>query len=231
MNERPRDLAGAASALESTLIKQLLQSSGAFKGNGVAGSSVNAEMFMEVLADAVAKSGGFGLAKMLEKTLAPQGGDTDGDKAAVGHPHPGVSPRMTSGFGSRIHPLTGEESFHAGIDLAAAEGVPFAAAKPGVVVAAGQRGGYGKAVEVDHGDGVSTLYAHASSLNVKPGDVVSAGETLGAVGETGQTTGPHLHFEVRVAGKAIDPKKALNAYGIRAEATIEESRNQALRLP
>jgi murein DD-endopeptidase MepM/ murein hydrolase activator NlpD len=101
----------------------------------------------------------------------------------------------------------------------------------GVVRSAGPRGGYGNAVEVDHGGGVTTLYAHAQSLSVKPGDVVSAGESLGEVGQTGRTTGPHLHFEVRAQGKAIDPKKALNAYGIRAEATLEESRKQASKSP
>jgi murein DD-endopeptidase MepM/ murein hydrolase activator NlpD len=117
------------------------------------------------------------------------------------------------------------------VDLRAAEGTPIRVTGNGVVRAAGPRGGYGNAVEIDHGGGVSTLYAHASSLSVKPGDVVTAGESLGEVGQTGKTTGPHLHFEVRAQGKAIDPKKALNAYGVRAEATLEESRKQAFKSP
>jgi murein DD-endopeptidase MepM/ murein hydrolase activator NlpD len=241
-----RDLPEAARALESTLVKQLLESSGAFKGNGVAGSGVHAQMFMEVLADAVTKDGGFGLAKMLEKSLAPPGSP----EAAVAHPdagpstfpaaaHPGGAQHsqahdigsVTSGFGQRIHPIDGTLDFHAGIDLRAPEWAPIHAAMNGVVRSAGPRGGYGNAVEIDHGGGVSTLYAHASALSVKPGDVVSAGESLGEVGQTGKTTGPHLHFEVRAQGKAIDPKKALNAYGIRAEATLEESRTQASKSP
>ena len=138
---------------------------------------------------------------------------------------------MTSGFGQRIHPIDGTLGFHNGVDLRAPEGAPILAAMNGVVRSAGPRGGYGNAVEIDHGGGVSTIYAHASALSVKPGDLVTAGESLGEVGQTGKTTGPHLHFEVREQGKAIDPKKALNAYGIRAEATIEESRSKASKSP
>ena len=81
-------------------------------------------------------------------------------------------------------------------------------------------------MEIDHGNGLTTLYAHASELAVKPGDTIAAGQEVGSVGETGKATGPHLHFEVRVNGKPIDPRKALNAYGIRAEASIEEGHNQ-----
>ncbi|HEY0713672.1 MAG TPA: M23 family metallopeptidase, partial [Polyangia bacterium] len=145
---------------------------------------------------------------------------------------PAGSPvRTTSGYGPRIHPIDGTRSFHTGMDLAAPEGAPILAAQGGIVRSAGPRGGYGNAVEIDHGGGVTSLYAHASALHVKPGDKVEAGEQVAAVGATGRATGPHLHFEVRVEGKAIDPKKALNAYGIRAESTVEESRKQASTLP
>jgi murein DD-endopeptidase MepM/ murein hydrolase activator NlpD len=75
-------------------------------------------------------------------------------------------------------------------------------------------------VEIDHGGGLSTLYAHASQLAVKAGDVVDAGQEVARVGQTGRATGPHLHFEVRVEGRPVDPTRALNAYGIRAENTI-----------
>ena len=251
MSNNVRNLAEASRALESTLVKQLLESSGAFKGNGVAGSSVNAQMFMEVLADAVTKDGGFGLAKMLEKSLAPPGsagaadpetapGEGHGFPAGPPLPLPGHAPlpvgdggpgTVTSAFGPRIHPIDGTHDFHTGVDLRAPQGAPILAALDGVVRSAGPRGGYGNAVEIDHGGGVTTLYAHASALSVRPGDVVEAGESLGKVGQTGKATGPHLHFEVRAQGKAIDPKKALNAYGIRAEATIEESREQASKSP
>jgi murein DD-endopeptidase MepM/ murein hydrolase activator NlpD len=237
-----RNLREAARALESTLVKQLLESSGAFKGTGVAGSGIHAQMFMEVLSEAVTKDGGFGLAKMLEKSLAPPGSPDAEAAPAQGNPPaqlPGGAPSampghmgaVTSDFGQRIHPIDGTPDFHTGIDLRAPEGAAIHAAMSGVVKSAGPRGGYGNAVEIDHGGGVSTLYAHASSLSVKPGDVVTAGESLGEVGQTGKTTGPHLHFEVRAQGKAIDPKKALNAYGVRAEATLEESRTQAFKSP
>ena len=236
-----RNLPEAARALESTLVKQLLESSGAFKGTGVAGSGVHAQMFMEVLSEAVTKDGGFGLAKMLEKSLAPPGSPEAAAAAAEGNAAhlpggaPGGTPGhvgdVTSGFGQRVHPIDGTADFHTGVDLRAPEGAAIHAAMSGVVKSAGPRGGYGNAVEIDHGGGVSTLYAHASSLSVKPGDVVTAGESLGEVGQTGKTTGPHLHCEVRAQGKAIDPKKALNAYGVRAEATLEESRTQAFKSP
>jgi murein DD-endopeptidase MepM/ murein hydrolase activator NlpD len=224
--ERPRDIAEASRALESTLVKQLLESSGAFRGNGLAGSQVNAQMFMEVLADAVSKSGGFGLAKLLQNSLEPQeaGKGDAGPGELPAHPHGPHDPKVTSGFGARLHPVDGHTSFHTGIDLRAAEGTTVLAALDGVVKSAGPRGGYGNAVEIDHGNGLTTLYAHAAALSVKPGEAVVAGQPIADVGQTGKTTGPHLHFEVRSQGRPIDPKKALNAYGVRAEATIEESR-------
>lgn len=134
-----------------------------------------------------------------------------------GHSHEGG---VSSGFGLRKHPIHGDERFHTGVDLRGREGTEIRAAAEGVVKSAGRRGGYGNAVEIDHGGGVTTLYAHASSLAVEPGQKVEPGQALGAVGQTGQATGPHLHFEVRVEGKPVDPRAALKAYGIRAEDTI-----------
>jgi murein DD-endopeptidase MepM/ murein hydrolase activator NlpD len=149
-----------------------------------------------------------------------------------GHDHgaaermPDGRPRVSSNYGARIHPIDGTRHFHTGVDVRAAQGTPILAAAGGVVKRAGERGGYGNAVEVDHGNGVTTLYAHAQALSVQPGDTISEGQALGLVGKTGKATGPHLHFEVRVEGKPIDPRRALNAYGIRAEVTIEEGHNQ-----
>jgi murein DD-endopeptidase MepM/ murein hydrolase activator NlpD len=207
------DGADAARALEALLVKQLVASSGAFKGNEVAGSQLHAEMFVEALADAVSKSGGFGLAKMLEQTFTTPGEEPAGEKPPTA-PQP---PTVTSGFGPRLHPIDGVTKFHTGVDLRGAEGSPIRAAAEGTVVSAGERGGYGNAVEIDHGDGVHTLYAHASALEVKPGDHVRRGQEVGQVGQTGHATGPHLHFEVRREGKPIDPTSALKAYGIRAD--------------
>jgi murein DD-endopeptidase MepM/ murein hydrolase activator NlpD len=209
-----RDAADAARALEATLVKQLVASSGAFKGNEVAGSQLHAEMFVEALADAVAQSGGFGLAKMLEQTFAAPG--QDGGEA------PAPEPAVTSGFGPRVHPLDGVAKMHTGVDLRGGEGAPIHAAAGGTVVSAGERGGYGNAVEIDHGGGVHTLYAHASALEVKPGDHVQEGQEVGQVGQTGRATGPHLHFEVRVGGRPVDPTSALKAYGIRADILSRE---------
>lgn len=207
MSTGPRDLSDAARALEATLLRQLIASSGAFKGNGVAGSHLHAEMFIETLADAVAKGGGLGLARMLEDSL---------DRGEADLPAPDV----TSGFGTRTDPIDGSTRFHTGVDLAGPEGAGIRAAADGVVRSAGKRGGYGNAVEIEHGGGVSTLYAHASSLSVRVGDKVQQGQEVGRVGETGRATGPHLHFEVRVDGRPINPQAALKAYGIRAEDTI-----------
>ncbi|MBA3366831.1 MAG: peptidoglycan DD-metalloendopeptidase family protein [Actinobacteria bacterium] len=111
---------------------------------------------------------------------------------------------VTSTFGPR------GGSFHAGIDLAAETGAAVAAAREGRVVYAGWRaGGHGLLVAIAHGDGVRTLYAHLSRVDARLGDRVSAGGTVGLVGSTGHSTGPHLHFEVRVRGAAVDPCTAL----------------------
>jgi murein DD-endopeptidase MepM/ murein hydrolase activator NlpD len=121
-----------------------------------------------------------------------------------------VQGRFTSAFGPRIHPVTGKARQHEGVDLAAPTGTPFRAAAGGTVSFAGARGGYGNLVIVDHPDGTSTRYAHAARLDVRPGQQVRAGEVLGAVGSTGMSTGPHLHFELRRAGgQAVDPAPLL----------------------
>jgi murein DD-endopeptidase MepM/ murein hydrolase activator NlpD len=111
---------------------------------------------------------------------------------------------LTSGFGYRTHPITGVRRLHAGVDIGAPTGTPIVAAADGRVTFAGWRGGYGKTVLIDHGNLV-TLYAHQSAVGVRAGQTVRRGETIGRVGSTGQSTGPHLHFEVRVNGRPRDP--------------------------
>ncbi len=120
--------------------------------------------------------------------------------------------RITSGYGLRADPLAGGLRHHDGIDVGAVSGTPVRAAMPGIVRFAGRRGGYGNAVIVDHGGGVETRYAHCATLLVKAGAQVLAGEQLATVGSTGRATGPHLHFEVRRDGVAVDPAEWLEGY-------------------
>jgi murein DD-endopeptidase MepM/ murein hydrolase activator NlpD len=119
---------------------------------------------------------------------------------------------ITSRFGWRIHPIKGDRRFHTGIDFGAAMGTPIYAIAPGRVEFAGERGGYGNAVIVNHGGGKSTLYGHASKLYVKEGQQVTRGQIIAAVGSTGMSTAPHLHFEVRVNDKPINPRPYLQQY-------------------
>lgn len=112
---------------------------------------------------------------------------------------------VVSGFGMRFHPILHYYRMHTGVDMHASYGTPVHAADKGMVVFAGWRGGYGKCVIIDHGSGVATLYAHLSDISVGEGQIVSRGETVGAVGSTGLSTGPHLHFEVRRYGTPVDP--------------------------
>lgn len=120
-------------------------------------------------------------------------------------------PYLSSSFGWRRHPVTGRHSMHEGLDFAAPTGTPIYAAAAGVVTQARFRAGYGKLVEIAHGNGLSTRYAHASRIDVKEGDLVEKGQVIALVGATGRATGPHLHFEVRMAGHPLDPSLFLPA--------------------
>lgn len=117
---------------------------------------------------------------------------------------PVVAP-ITSDFGWRIHPIYGTRRLHAGTDFGVDEGTPVHAADGGVVVEAGWVSGYGYTVIIDHGNGMSTLYAHNSDIAVSPGQTVSKGQVVSYSGNTGGSTGPHLHFEVRINGEPTDP--------------------------
>ena len=117
---------------------------------------------------------------------------------------PVVAP-ITSDFGWRIHPIYGTRRLHAGTDFGVDEGTPVHAADGGVVVEAGWVSGYGYTVIIDHGNGMSTLYAHNSEVAVSPGQTVSKGQVVSYSGNTGGSTGPHLHFEVRINGEPTDP--------------------------
>jgi murein DD-endopeptidase MepM/ murein hydrolase activator NlpD len=118
---------------------------------------------------------------------------------------------LTSGFGYRVDPFLGRLALHPGVDLAEAYGAEIHAAAAGRVVHAGPAGGYGNMVEIDHGNGLATRYAHMSETLVEEGEAVDKGAVLGRLGSTGRSTGPHLHYEVRVDGEPVDPERYLRA--------------------
>jgi murein DD-endopeptidase MepM/ murein hydrolase activator NlpD len=233
--------AEGARTLESILLKQLIQESGAFHGMSQAGGKIYGEMFCEALANAVSQNGGIGIAKLVEGTFDKVAGaepagqhvpsnaggfpldkSTNVTGAASGavEDATNVAPEVSSGFGPRHDPINGTQRFHTGIDVAAQEGSPILAAASGVVRRVGRRGGYGNAVEIDNGNGISTLYGHASALAVKEGESVKAGDPVAFVGHTGRATGSHLHFEVRKDGKPIDPNSTLNRWEERADVLV-----------
>lgn len=233
----------ASRALEAMLVKQIVASSKAYGGGDSAGSAIRADLFSTTLADAVAASGGLGFADQLVRSLdpgaaaglspqalppaplpsalahVPAGGSRRPLEASLGALGLPVSGRVTSGFGTRHDPFTGEDTEHDGLDVGAPEGTPIRVPARGVVVSAGPRGGYGNAVEVDHGNGLVTLYGHAAELLVSTGEFVEPGQEIATVGSSGRSTGPHLHFEVRVGGRAVDPSRVLKKYGLRAEGS------------
>lgn len=119
-------------------------------------------------------------------------------------PTPGYS-RISSNYGMRWHPILKENRMHTGVDIAAPMGAKIVAADSGTVIFAGWSGGYGQVIIIDHGGGISTLYAHQSTLLAGKGTAVAKGQQIGKVGSTGWSTGPHLHFEVRINGKYTNP--------------------------
>ena len=124
---------------------------------------------------------------------------------------------FTSGFGVRSDPFLGRPAMHTGLDFRAASGDPVRATANGKVASSGWAGGYGRMVEIDHGNGLSTRYGHLSEINVKVGDSIKIGQVIGEVGSTGRSNGPHLHYETRIDGEAVDPQKFLRA-GVRLSA-------------
>ena len=124
---------------------------------------------------------------------------------------------FTSGFGVRSDPFLGRPAMHTGLDFRAPTGDPVRATANGKVVSSGWAGGYGRMVEIDHGNGLATRYGHMSEIHVKVGDPIKIGQVIGAVGSTGRSTGPHLHYETRIDGEPVDPQKFLRA-GVRLSA-------------
>lgn len=134
---------------------------------------------------------------------------SDGTKPSkLSWPTPGHT-RVTSNYGNRVHPINRTKSFHTGIDIAAPQGSNLHTTASGKVLFAGWRGAYGNAVIIDHGGSMSTFYGHLSAISVKAGQEVKMNEVIGKIGSTGWSTGPHLHFEVRLDGDHTNPRSYL----------------------
>lgn len=239
----------AAKQLEAFFLRQLLAEARPQGGGGIDGGFAGdtfKQMLDEALADKMSGAGGLGMANMFESTLdgsaklGPMGMANITTSAMT--PRPELAPipdptmlgnelngaprfalpvagRATSGYGERVDPIHHTTSLHPGFDLAAPTGTQVGAARGGEVVHAGPAGTYGNLVIVRHEGGFETRYAHLSEVHVKKGDRVEAGQDVGAVGSTGHSTGPHLHFEIRKEGKALDPKPYLPLHSLQNRAT------------
>jgi len=164
------------------------------------------DIFDQEMGKRVAEGQGIGLRHQLEMALARHDdGAPERRPVASGNPIGESHLRVTSGFGERADPFHGAARIHHGVDLGLSAGSAVRAERAGVVSFAGERGGYGNVVIIDHGGGLETRYAHCASLAVAAGDTVPRGAVVGTVGSTGRSTGPHLHLEVRQDGVALDP--------------------------
>ncbi|MCB4860463.1 M23 family metallopeptidase [Sphingobium sp. PNB] len=135
----------------------------------------------------------------------------EGSLLAIPSGKPTATPMLSSSYGYRSDPFNGHAAFHAGLDFPGSMGQPILAAASGKVSFVGQRSGYGNVVEVTHGNGILTRYAHLSGFSARVGQQVARGDAIARMGSTGRSTGPHLHFEVRVNGNAINPRRFLEA--------------------
>jgi murein DD-endopeptidase MepM/ murein hydrolase activator NlpD len=192
------------------------------------------------LARALSKAGGIGLAEIIQRSMTRAGApgmatpaqpvpavtESPSGPVAMSTPRPRtdlgapaeafglpMSAVTTSGFGWRADPLHGARRFHAGVDLAGTYGQPVPAAGGGRVTFVGEQGAYGLTVVVEHADGVQTRYAHLSALAVRAGEEVAKGTVVGRLGQSGRATGPHLHFEVLLNGRRVDPAQVAQLTG------------------
>lgn len=236
--ERARTTREAAQQFETYLARVLVREMRKTVPDGLfAGPAMDmfSDLFDEELAERISADGSLGLAEALARSmpggegaelegatrraLRSYGGpETLGPLAALRGPRgggrrAGILPllgRLSSGFGLRVDPLGDGHKHHKGVDIAAPKGSSIGAVEGGVVTWSGWRGNYGNAVMIRHADGTEALYGHCESLRVQVGQAVQAGQTIGTVGSTGRSTGPHLHFELRENGEQVDP---LRAYG------------------
>lgn len=228
-----KDQMEAAKAFEAYMVEMMVKEmrktipDGMFSGDS---TEIFSGLFDQEISKRIAETGGFGFDEVMGKAL-------NGDRIAPqpsthlplamplssGHAHAThdhhhhdhelgdlpVEGVITSRFGRRSDPFHGKTRSHKGLDIAAPTGTPIHPVRPGTVVSAGDRGGYGNVVVLDHGDGTTSLYAHCDELKVKQGDTVGHGDIIATVGSTGRSTGPHLHLEIHRDGKAVDPMAEL----------------------
>lgn len=145
----------------------------------------------------------------VENVPQPEPDSGEENNSSQGYIRP-VNGRVSSPYGNRIHPISGEVKMHTGIDYASPQGTGIKATRGGKVIVRQYNSSYGNYIIIDHGNGISSLYAHMSGFNVNYGDQVSQGEIIGFIGSTGSSTGPHLHFEIRVNGAHTNPNNYLN---------------------
>jgi len=178
-----------------------------FESNSTS-QQIYTSMMDSEIARVMAKHDTTGLTKMVQASLSKMA-----DKAQKGNePARPASGVISSSFGFRRDPMDGAMRFHDGVDIAAPDGSPVKAAVAGKVTFSGIMADYGNMVEVDHGNGMVSRYGHNSANVVAVGDEVQAGQTIALVGSTGRSTGPHLHFEVRKAGRPVDPAMLLGQF-------------------
>jgi len=217
-----KDQMKAAKAFESYMAEMMIKEMRRSVPDGIFNSGAMdmfSGLFDQEFSKRIAESGGLGFEQMMGEAMGVEPsaqpspsfleispyrrsrkGNGPDDIAKL--PVDGV---VTSKFGTRRDPFHGKKRVHKGLDIAAPEGTPIQPIRPGTVVSAGKRGGYGNVVVLDHGDGTTSLYAHCHELKVQKGDTVRRGDVIATVGSTGRSTGPHLHLEVHQDGTAIDP--------------------------
>jgi murein DD-endopeptidase MepM/ murein hydrolase activator NlpD len=220
-----KDQLEAATAFESYMIEMMVKEmrktvpDGMFSGGA---SEIFSGMFDQEISQRIAETGGFGFRDVMGQAMGVEHSASSapsfmsisrpsashGSHSRAVHDLNGQLPVdgvVTSHFGRRTDPFHGKKRAHKGLDIAAPTGTPIKPVREGTVLSAGKRGGFGNVVVVDHGDGVTSLYAHCDELKVNKGDKVRRGDTIATVGSTGRSTGPHLHLEIHRDGAAVDP--------------------------
>lgn len=196
-----------AQKFEALFLKMMLDSmrktvdkSDLFGDPNTPSSSIYNSMLDNEYARIMSENGGLGLADMVSQHFG-----VDQVESRAGAFTLPASGQISSHFGMRCHPISGHMQMHEGVDLAMPIGTPVKAASDGVVVFAGEKSGYGKAVVLSHRDGLRTVYGHLDSINVGVGDKVGGDQSIARSGNTGVSTGPHLHFEILKGGRPVNP--------------------------